>query len=588
MNEYQFNTKKILIYTLIIVVVILGYYYNNFNKIDNYIYDIYQKIEYSSDIQDVNSDVTIIEINDLTTKKLGEWPIDRSYYVKGLEKLNQDGANVIVFDILFDNARSAQADSLMIDRLRDNKNIVMPVSIDYSVNQISQNEKEYSVNSVTKPMSSFMNLVKVGHTNFISDKDGTIRSLPPLFIEQNTSYLPIGRRAAELALEEEISITEGEYLINYLGPTGTIPKISLHDYLNDNYNAELIKDNIILLGVTKTNQVENYPSIFSSDYSFSKIQLLGQMTNNYLHQNFIEVSRSWQTIIIAFILLWLTFYLFERFNPYRSLIIFFVLNAIIISLNYYITIHQYLFTEISVYLIGILILYLISVVTWFGFRRKEKFEIVNKLKPYFSSYLINKIVDSPDLLKLKGDRTPATLILFEFENFNRYSQENTPQKTIEDLNHFYANISKIIFKYDGVIDKYLGDGLLAYWNKEFGQDNHRNRAVKAAIEIMNYIKKEKIELKPSIVVNSGKIILGDIGTNERMEFKTMGQIVHNTMELGEVSGSEEILIGENTYYGLSDIYKKLDWQYKEIDIKGVEKSLVVFSLKDFKSLDEGE
>jgi|AntDeeMinimDraft_5_1070356.scaffolds.fasta_scaffold08046_3 adenylate cyclase len=134
MNEYQFNTKKILIYTLIIVVVILGYYYNNFNKIDNYIYDTYQKIEYLSGIQDVNSDVTIIEINDLTTKKLGEWPIDRSYYVKGLEKLNQDGANVIVFDILFENARSAQADSLMIDRLRDNKNIVMPVSIDYSVN----------------------------------------------------------------------------------------------------------------------------------------------------------------------------------------------------------------------------------------------------------------------------------------------------------------------------------------------------------------------------------------------------------------------------------------------------------------------
>ena len=588
MNEYQFNTKKILIYTLIIVVVILGFYYNNFNKIDNYIYDTYQKIEYLSDIEEVNSDVTIIEINDLTTNKLGEWPIDRSYYVDGLEKLSNDGAKVIMFDILFDNARSAQADSLMIDRLRENKNIVMPVSIDYSVNQISQREKEYNVNSVKTPISSFMNLVKLGHTNFISDKDGAIRSLPPLFINQNTSYLPIGRRAAELALEEEISITEGEYLINYLGPADTIPKISLHDYLNDNYNSELIEDNIILLGVTQGNQSENYPSIFSPNGSFSKIQLLGQMTNNYLHQNFIEVNSCWQTIIIAFILLWLAFYLFERYNPYRSLIILFLLSFIIISLNYYVTVYHYLFTEVSVYLIGILILYIISVITWFGFRRREKFAIVGKLKPYFPTYLINKIVDKPDLLKLKGDKVPATLILFEFENFNRYSKENTPEKVIEDLNHFYENISKIIFKYDGVIDKYLGDGLLAYWNKNFEQDNHRNRAVKAAIEIMNYIEKERIELKPSIVVNTGKIILGDIGNNERMEFKTMGQIVHNTMELGEVSGPEEILIGENTYYGLTEIYKKLDWKYKEIDIEGVEKSLVVFSLKEFKSLNKGE
>ncbi|MCF8000788.1 MAG: adenylate/guanylate cyclase domain-containing protein [Halanaerobiales bacterium] len=588
MNEYQFNTKKILIYTLIIVVVILGYYYNSFSKIDNYIYDTYQKIEYLSDIEEVNSDVTIIEINDLTTKKLGDWPINRSYYVEGIEKLNNDGANVIVFDILFDNARTAQADSLMIDRLRENKNIVMPVSIDYSVNQISQRKKEYNVNSVNTPISSFMNLVKLGHTNIISDKDGTIRSLPPLFIDRNTTYLPIGRRAAELALEEEISITEGEYLVNYLGPAGTIPKISLHDYLNDNYNSEFIKDNIILLGVTKKNQSQNYPSIFSPDSSISKIQLLGQMTNNYLHQTFIKVNSSWQTIIIAFILLWLAFYLFERYNPYRSLIALIVLSVIILSLNYYVTIYHYLFTEVSVYLIGIFILYIISLISWFGFRRKEKFEIVDKLKPYFSPYLIKKIVDKPEMLKLKGDKTPATLILFEFENFNRYSQESTPKKVIEDLNHFYENISKIIFKYDGVIDKYLGDGLLAYWNKDFGQDNHRNRAVKAAIEIMNYLEKERIELKPSIVVNTGKIILGDIGTNKRMEFKTMGQVVHNTMELGEVSGPEEILIGENTYYGLAEIYKKLNWKYKEIDIEGVEKSLVVFSLKEFKSLDKGE
>lgn len=588
MNEYHFNTKKILIYTLIIVVIILGYYYNNFNKIDNYIYDTYQKIEYLSVIEDKDSDVTIIEINDLTTKKLGDWPIDRNYYVEGLEKLNNEGSDVIVFDILFDEAREAQSDSLMIDRLRENKNIVMPVSIDFSVNQISEREKEYTVNSVTTPISSFMNLVKVGHTNFIPDNDGSVRRLPPLFIDQNNSYLPIARRAAELALEEEISITEGEYLINYLGPAGTIPKISLHDYLNDNYNSELIEDNIILLGATGEKQTENYPSIFSPNKSFSKIQLLGQMTNNYLHQSYIEVNSPWRNIIIAFVVLWLAFYLFERYNPYRSLVILFVISGLIISINYYVTVYHLLYSEISVYLLGILILYITSVITWFGFKRKEKFEIVNKLKPYFPDYLINKIVEKPELIKLKGNKTPTTLILFEFENFNRYSRETTPEKVIEELNHFYKNISKIIFKYDGVIDKYLGDGLLAYWNKDFGLDNHRNRAIKAAIEIMNYIKKERIELKPSIVVNTGKIILGDIGTKERMEFKAMGQIVHNTMELGEVSGPEEILIGENTYYGLSDIYKKLDWHYKEINIEGIEKSLVVFSLKDFKNLNKGE
>lgn len=588
MNKYQFSTKKIIIYTLIIVVVIMGYYYNNFDKIDNYIYDTYQKIEYLTNIKDKDSDVTIIEINDLTTDKLGDWPLDRNFYVEGLEKLNSDEADVIVFEVLFDETSDAQADSLMIDQLKENRNIVMPVSIDYSTKKTSKRKQEYAINSINSPISSFMNLVKVGHKSLIEDSDGAVRRLPPLFINQNNSYLPIGRQAAELALEEEITITEGEYLVNYIGPSGTIPKISLHDYLDDNYDPELIKGNIILLGVTKEDQAETYPSIFSPDSEFSKIQLMGQMTSNYLHQNYIEVNGAGGNILIAFIVLWLAFYLFERYNPYRSLAIALILSGIILSLNYYSTVYHFLYTEISVYLLGILILYLISVLTWFGFERKQKLEIVNKLKFYFPDYLINKIIERPELLKLEGDKTPATLILFEFENFNRYSEENTPEKIIEDLNHLYKNISKIIFKYDGVIDKYLGDGFLAYWNKDFDQDNHRNRAVKAAVEIMNYIKKERIELKPSIVLNTGKIIVGDIGSKERMEFKAMGQVVHTTTELGEISGPYEILIGENTYYGLSDIYKKLEWKYQEVDIEGRAKSLVVYSLKDFESLDRME
>jgi adenylate cyclase len=105
---------------------------------------------------------------------------------------------------------------------------------------------------------------------------------------------------------------------------------------------------------------------------------------------------------------------------------------------------------------------------------------------------------------------------------------------------------------------------------------------------MNYIEKEEIELKPSIALDSGQVILGDIGSKERMDFKAMGNIVHNTTELVEVTEPYEVLIGENTYYGLSDIYKKLKWKYKEVEIEGVKRSFVVYSLKEFKSFSKGE
>ena len=587
MTKYSFNTKKILVYTLIIIALLAGYYYNNYSMIDNFIYDNYQKLAYIFSSQNKESQVTILSINNITYNKLGGPPLDRNYFVDTIAKLTEDGAKTITFDLLFAQAQDAQADSLMIDRLRENKNIVMPVQIDYSPAGEGK-EIDYTVNEVKAPLSSFKNLVKLGHTNLISDSDGIVRNLSPLFIKNNTSYIPLARRTAEMALEEEITITEGEYLINYLGPSGTIPQISLQHYLNDDYNPELIKDQIVLLGVTEGETSNQYTSIFSEDASFSEVELQAQMTNNYLHQNYIEVNESGRNMLIAFVVLWLVFYLFEKMHPLRSLAVLSVISIIILTLNYFLTVQYHLFTEISIYLVGIGVLYGASLVTWYGFNRKRKHEIIKKLKPYFSDFLLNKIVQNPELLKSKGDNPPVTMLLFEFSNFKWYSDMNTPQKVVEDLNHYYRNITKIIFKYDGVVDKYLGDGILAYWSKGFEQDNHRNRAVKAAIEIMNYIEQENIELKPSIALDSGKITLGDIGTKERMDFKAMGNIVHNTTELAEVTEPDEILIGENTYYGLSDIYKKLEWKYKEVEIEGIERSFVVYSLKEFKSLSKGE
>ncbi|SRR6056297_293177 len=587
MTKYSFSTKKLIAYTLIIIALLVGYYYNNYSLIDNFIYDNYQKLEYIFSSQKEERQVTIISINNLTYQKLGGTPIDRKYFVDAIEKLSNDGAKMISFDLLFEEAQSAQADSLMIDRLRDNKNIVMPVRIDYSQAEEGK-EADYVVEQLKAPLSSFKNLVKLGHTNFIKDEDGLIRNLPPLFIDNNTSYIPLARRTAELALEEEITITEGRYYINYIGPSDSLPQIPLQHYLNDDYNPELIKDKIVLLGVIEGEQSNQFHSIFNKNKTVSRVEILSQMTSNYLHQDYIEVNERGRNILIAFVILWLVFYLFEKMHPLRSLAVFTLISAIIISLNYFLTIQFYFFTEISIYLVGLVVLYFISIITWYEFNRKRKYEIINKLKPYFSDFLLNKIVQNPELFKDEGDKTPVTMMFFEFNNFNWYSEMNTPQKVVEDLNHYYRNIAKIIFKYDGVIDKYLGDGMLAYWNKGFEQENHRNRAVKAAIEIMNYIEKENIELKPSIALDSGKVILGDIGSKERMDFKAIGNIVHNTTELVEVTEPYEILIGENTYYGLSDIYKKLEWKYKEVEIEGVKRSFVVYSLKEFKSFSKGE
>jgi adenylate cyclase len=581
MNDFHKDTKKIIVFTLIIVVIMVGFYYNYYNLIDNYLYDCYQRIEYLFNIED-KSDVTVIEVNNLTYNLFEEKPIDRDNFVQAIDKLNEDKAKMIIFDILFDQPQETQADSMMLDRLGSNNNIIMPIEIQYSKRNLDSDK--YNIESVKKPLPSFNNLVKTGHNAIITDSNNIVRNLPPLFIQGNNSYLPIGRRAAEAALGKEIVITEGEYLINYLGPENTIKSISFHDYINNNYYKEDIEDKLVLIGVNQEGETISYNSIFSSKGKYTKLHLLALLTNNYYNQNFIRVNQAGTNILIVFIILYLSVFLFERYRPFKSFLILLLINLFIVSLNFYLTVEYFLFTKISVYIVGTILLYIISLITWYFLNRKKKFEITQKLKPYFSDYIINKIKEKPKKFNTKGEKTAATVMILEFSNFNSYSNENTPEKVIEDLKHYYKSIANIIFKYDGAISNYLGDGVIAYWSNNFEQNNHRNRAVKTAVEIMKFFENKNIELRPTITIDSGKIILGDIGSKDRMDFKAIGESIHITTELAENSDSYQILIGESTYYGLSGIYKKLDWKYKEVNIEGVEKTLVVYSLKKFKDL----
>ncbi|MCF8009470.1 MAG: adenylate/guanylate cyclase domain-containing protein [Halanaerobiales bacterium] len=587
MIDYKFNTRKIIIYALIILVVIIGYYYNNFKSIDNFIYDTYQRIEYIFNIGDNESAVTVLEINELSLDKLGNWPLDRNYYVEAIKKLNQENVNIITFDILFADSKDIQTDSLLLDILRENNNIVMPVIMDLKMTR-GIGDQSITVDQIEAPLPSFKNLVKLGHINLIPDKDGIIRKLPPLLIKENESYLPISRQSSELALGEEINITQGDYLINYQGPSNTIPKISLRDFLNDNYDKNLIDDKIVIMGVTASGLGDQFMTSFSRYGYTNGVELHAQLINNYYNQNFIKVNDVINIIFIAFLGLAFIFYLFEKFNPFKSLIMLISLYLLIISLNFYLTIKYHFFTEISVFLVGMTVIYIVSVISWYWLSRKQKRQLETKLKPYFSSYLLKKIVENPDILKNEGEKTLATVMFFDFRNFTKFSEQNSPEKVIKDLNHSYNDLSKIIFKYDGVIDKFLGDGILAYWTKSLDQKNHRNRAVKTSIEIMNYFKNKNMEIKPSIALNTGRVILGDLGSKDRMDFTIMGDTVNRTSKLADITLPYELQVGENTFYGLSDIYKELKWKYKEIELKGIEESFVVYSLKNFDDFKKGE
>ncbi len=179
-------------------------------------------------------------------------------------------------------------------------------------------------------------------------------------------------------------------------------------------------------------------------------------------------------------------------------------------------------------------------------------------------------------LKLGGERKTVTLLFSDIRNFTAFSETHKPEEVIEMLNTYLSVQAEIIERHNGDIDKYVGDEVVAI----FEGKNMVENAIKAAIEIQKTIKKknekapEKINV--GIGINTGVVVMGNMGSKDRMDYTAIGDNVNIASRLCSVAPPKEILVSENSFKyvkGKFKVKKEL-----EISVKGKEKPLKVYAI----------
>lgn len=116
----------------------------------------------------------------------------------------------------------------------------------------------------------------------------------------------------------------------------------------------------------------------------------------------------------------------------------------------------------------------------------------------------------------------------------------------------------MIFSEDGMIDKFIGDGVMVLFNIPDDQEDHADRAVRAAIKIMKALEERKSGLSFGIGINTGVVVAGNIGSSKRMEYTAIGDVVNTASRICSVAGKGEILISEHTKKMLNDGFRLED------------------------------
>ena len=210
---------------------------------------------------------------------------------------------------------------------------------------------------------------------------------------------------------------------------------------------------------------------------------------------------------------------------------------------------------------------------------RKQFKLRQQIKKQFEHYLdprqVKKLQDNPELLKLGGERRRCTFLFTDVRGFTSLSETLEPEEVTEIMNKVLTIQANAVKFYDGMVDKYIGDAMMAIFNAPIDLDKHEEAAVLCAKEIQDKVKLSGLGIEIGVGVNTGFAVIGNMGSDTRFDYTAIGDCVNVAarLESGTKDAGVDILIGQETAKNCSFELKSL----KDLKVKGKAKALKIYT-----------
>ena len=220
------------------------------------------------------------------------------------------------------------------------------------------------------------------------------------------------------------------------------------------------------------------------------------------------------------------------------------------------------------------------------FKENVDKKIENILGKYISKDIKNKVLKNDSATQLGGKRAEITIMFADIRGFTALSETRKAEEVSLLLNEYFSELEPIITKYNGVINKFIGDAVLVVFGDPAEDKYHAKNAVKCAYELRNRVKdikqrwieegKPKIDI--GIGINTGEAFIGNVGTENRFEYTVIGDTVNIASRIEDYNKiyKTHILISENTYNKISQIVDVI--KIREVSIKGKAKKINIYEV----------
>jgi len=446
-----------------------------------------------------------------------------------------------------------------------------------------------------------------GYFNMSPDSDGSMRwsplvikfrnnyysSLPLSVLLQYLDWPPLSLNLAGYGAESvKIGDTtiptdeSGRLLVNYLGPAKTFPHYSISDILKGRIPAEKIRNKIVIVGATAIGIYDLRVTPFGATYP--GVEIHATVIDNILHRNFLTHSSFTRFIDLCAIILFglLMGLIIPRLRAVMGILFALIIITIFVAVNMFIFSSYNIWLNLIYPALTMAIIYLAITVYRYITEEREKKKIRGAFQYYLTASVINEMLKDPTKLKLGGDKKDLSVLFSDIRGFTTISEKLSPEELVHLLNEYLTAMTDVVFKYDGMLDKYMGDAIMAVFGAPLDQPDHASRACQTALDMLSELhrlqKKWLAEGKPvlniGIGINSGDMVVGNMGSEMRFDYTVMGDMVNLGSRLEGINKEygSNIIFSEFTYNVVKDSMccRELDW----VRVKGKKLPVKIYEL----------
>lgn len=645
----------LLLFVLISLILSSAYLFlpRHFQSLDDRVRDFYFKARGATT---ASEDIVIIDIDERSIKELGQWPWERDKVALIVENLALSGAGIIGLDIVFSEADKTNPKLLAktwdMDELKvPDYDLILSQTIaatptisgyvfDFDANnsneapqipaifvERSKQDREF----IPQARGVLANLKIIqdasyssGYLNNIPDEAGIIRSVPLMIRYQQRLYPSLAFEMYRIASQSKrvtISYSEvgvesvqvGKNIIptdrfarmhlNFRGPARSYRYISAVDIFSGSFDPKLVEGKFVLIGTSAYGLMDLRSTPLDS--VIAGVEIHANMIDNLLHADMLrrpawaEVADLSAIIVIAFIVIFIYSRLPLLLFTLAIVSSFFAL----IYLNYYLLFSEFFILNALFSLFSLVLSLVGALGINYFFESRHKEIIKAKFASKVSTSVMEDILEHSDSDALEGQEKEITVFFSDVRGFTNISEAmGDAKKLIRFMNEIMEPMTEIIIDEKGTIDKYIGDAIMAYWNAPLDLDNHADRALRASLRQLHYLKRlnEELRAEPDFInvtnmadksnipivdigigLNTGLAIVGEMGSKKRSDYTVIG----DTINVG--SRLESLCKYYNSRLNISNFTKsqlKSEYIFRFLDlvtVKGKSEPVEVWQVHDF-------